>query len=123
MSREQFKRLLLNTFAFTLFCYCIAYSVNPDGYASYLAPLPGALFIIYVWAFVDMAVALSIATNKHVRKTCYMGGFVWLTGALLTFICLLLRNEGSTMLQYALLQFVTSLGFTAVIFYIGLEAE
>ncbi|MCW3108202.1 MAG: hypothetical protein JWQ09_2708 [Segetibacter sp.] len=120
------RTIARNVFAFTLFLFGFIYITNADFYARYFAPIPAAMLLVYITAFVDVSVALSILLKMQIRKACLFGGIYWLAISLTTFIIQMYKVVANSNLQQVnegIITLISALGYTAAIFYIGFSEE
>lgn len=111
----------MNTFAFSLFCLALYYIANAGETAEIFNPFPGRVVVVYITAFVDIAIASSIVMNINVAKICYWGGIYWAIVSTISFLAGIIGNPHDADLYVT--SFIISIGFTAAIFYIASEAD
>jgi hypothetical protein len=122
MDKENIKKYALNTFAFTLFCMALYYLFNAKGTALLMfGGLPMGILVVYVTAFIDIAIASSIVMSRNVQKTCYWGGIYWAVMSVVSLFSGMFQS--AEFINYLILNFLISIGYTAAIFYISAEAE
>ena len=122
MENNLIRRLALQTFAITLFCFGLYYILRAKDVAAAFAPHTRiGILIVYFAAFVNIAIATSILKNVQVKLTCYYGGFCYFVLTALSFVAGLLQDVNN--IDSAILSFILSIGYCSAIFYIGSEAE
>ncbi|MCY7421957.1 MAG: hypothetical protein LH478_09480 [Chitinophagaceae bacterium] len=122
MENNVIRRLALQTFAITLFCFGLYYILRAKDVAAIFSSfIDMGIVIVYFAAFLNIAIATSILKNVQVKLTCYYGGFCYLSLTVLSFVAGLL--QGGDNIESAILSFILSIGYCSAIFYIGSEAE
>ena len=126
MQRFNFRIIAKSIFAFTIFLFGAVYITNAGSYAHYFDPIPGSIILVYITAFVDVSIALSMILNVHVRNACVLGGIYWLLVSLTTFVIQLYNasvNANPALINEAIITLISALGYTSAIFYIGFVEE
>jgi len=126
MHHINFRIIARNVFAFTIFLFGMVYITNANAYAQYFAPIPGAIILVYITAFVDVSIALSILLNVHIRNACVSGGIYWLLISLTIFVIQMYHvsvNANPQQINEAIVTLISAIGYTSAIFYIGYMEE
>jgi hypothetical protein len=118
MNNDRLRKITLNAFAVVIFLFGIFYIANAKQYSVYFNSFPAASILIYISAFVDIAIASSIFTKQKIKIVCFNGGIYWIISSALMLI-FEIASDASNQINLYLMTFVSSLGFSAAILYIG----
>jgi hypothetical protein len=126
MENSDLKKVAKNIFALTIFLFGIIYITHASTYAKVYSIINGGSFLVYLTAFVEMTIALSILSNFHIRKVCFIGGLYWLAVSTATLVIQLYEgklNGDAEQINASILSFIISVGYASAILYVGQSEE
>ena len=118
MNNNRLRKIALNAFAIVIFLFGIFYISNAKQYSPYFGSFPPASILIYISAFVDIAIASSIFTKQKIQFVCFYGGIYWILSSIIMLI-LEISSDVSNQISLYIMTFISSLGFGSVILYIS----